>query len=52
MEAFEQIYGEWGFAIRIVLIIVGLIILRWILLVLVRRIVTSVTSGVKKRGRC
>ncbi|MFM7014543.1 MAG: mechanosensitive ion channel family protein [Actinomycetota bacterium] len=49
MENLEQIWGEWGFAIRILLIIIGLIILRWILLVAVRRIVTGVTTGVKKR---
>lgn len=49
MQNLEQIWGEWGFAIRILLIIVGLIVLRWILLVAVRRIVTGVTTGVKKR---
>lgn len=49
MEWFEQIYGEWGFAIRIFLIIIGLLVIRWVLLVMVRRIVTSVTTGVKKR---
>jgi small-conductance mechanosensitive channel len=45
----DEIWGDWGFAIRIGLIIIGLVILRWILLVMVRRIVTSVTTGVKRR---
>ncbi len=45
----EQIYGEWGFLIRILLILVGLALVRWILLVMVKRIVTSVTSGVKRK---
>lgn len=48
-EFIESIWEDWGFAIRIGLIIVGLILLRWILLVVVRRIVTSVTTGVKKK---
>lgn len=42
-------YGEWGLGIRIALIVVGLILLRWLFLVLIRRVVTSVTQGVKKR---
>lgn len=50
MEALDQIWGEWGFAIRIALIVVGLFVIRLILLVLIRRVVTSVTSGVKKRA--
>ncbi len=50
MEALDQIWGDWGFAIRIALIIVGLFVIRLILLVLIRRVVTSVTSGVKKRA--
>jgi small conductance mechanosensitive channel len=50
METLDQIWAEWGFAIRISLIIVGLIVIRSILLVLIRRVVTSVTSGVKKRA--
>lgn len=50
MEALDQIWGEWGFAIRIALIIVGLIVIRLVLLVLIRRVVTSVTSGFKKRA--
>jgi small-conductance mechanosensitive channel len=45
----NEIYGEWGFAIRIALIIVGLVVLRWILLVAIKRVVTTVTTGVKKR---
>jgi moderate conductance mechanosensitive channel len=49
MTWFEEIYGEWGLAIRIFLIVVGIIILRWLLLVMIRRIVTTVTQGVKKR---
>ena len=49
MSWIEQIYGEWGLAIRIALIIVGLVLLRWLLLVMIRRIVTTVTQGVKKR---
>jgi small conductance mechanosensitive channel len=50
MEEINQIWGEWGFAIRIVLIIVGLLLTRLVLLVLIRRVVTSVTSGVKRRA--
>jgi small-conductance mechanosensitive channel len=50
VEALDQIWGDWGFAIRIALIIVGLFVIRLILLVLIRRVVTSVTSGVKKRA--
>lgn len=49
MESVDSIWAEWGFAIRIVLIIVGLIVVRSILLVLIRRVVTSVTTGVKRR---
>jgi small conductance mechanosensitive channel len=50
MEALDQIWGEWGFAIRIALIIIGLFVVRLVLLVFIRRVVTSVTSGVKKRA--
>lgn len=49
MTELEQIWQDWGFAIRIAIIVVALIVLRWILLVLVRRIVTTVTSGVKRK---
>lgn len=49
MQWLEEIWGEWGFAIRIVLIIIGILLLRWILLIMVRRIVTSVTTGVKRK---
>ncbi|CAB4628434.1 unannotated protein [freshwater metagenome] len=49
MQWLDQISSEWALVIRIGLIVVGLILLRWILLVMVRRIVTTVTSGVKKR---
>jgi small conductance mechanosensitive channel len=49
MEFIDQIYGEWGLGIRIALIVVGLILVRWFMLVLIRRIVTTVTQGVKKR---
>lgn len=49
MNWVEEIYGEWGLAIRIVLIVVGLVLLRWLLLVMIRRVVTTVTQGVKKR---
>ena len=45
----QEVYGEWGLAIRIALIVVGLVLLRWLLLVLIRRVVTTVTQGVKKR---
>jgi moderate conductance mechanosensitive channel len=50
MESLDQIWGEWGFAIRIALIVVGLFATRLVLLVLIRRVVTSVTSGVKRRA--
>lgn len=50
MEALDQIWGEWGFAIRIALILVALFVIRLVLLVLIRRVVTSVTSGVKRRA--
>lgn len=49
MAWIEEIYSQWGLAIRIVLIVVGIIVLRWLLLVMIRRIVTTVTQGVKKR---
>jgi small conductance mechanosensitive channel len=49
MEWLDEMAGDWALLLRIVLIVVGLIIVRWILLVLVRRIVTTVTTGVKKR---
>ena len=49
MTWIEQVYSEWGLAIRIGLIVVGIILLRWLLLVMIRRIVTTVTQGVKKR---
>lgn len=49
MTWFEEIYGEWGLAIRIALIVVGIVVLRWLLLVMIRRIVTTVTQGVKNR---
>jgi moderate conductance mechanosensitive channel len=50
MEELDQIWGEWGFAIRIALILVGLFVIRLVLLVLIRRVVTSVTTGVKRRA--
>lgn len=50
MEALDQVWAEWGFAIRIALIVIGLFVVRLVLLVLIRRVVTSVTSGVKKRA--
>jgi len=50
MEALAQIWDEWGFAIRIALIVVALFVIRLALLVLIRRVVTSVTSGAKKRA--
>ena len=49
MAWFEQLYSEWGLVIRIGLIVVGIVLLRWLLLVMIRRIVTTVTQGVKKR---
>lgn len=49
MYSLDSVWTDWGFAIRIVLIIVGLIVVRSILLVLIRRVVTSVTTGVKRR---
>lgn len=49
MQWLEEIWGEWGFAIRIVLILLGILLLRWVLLIMVRRIVTSVTTGVKRK---
>jgi small conductance mechanosensitive channel len=49
MAWIQEVYGEWGLAIRIALIVVGLVLLRWLLLVLIRRVVTTVTQGVKKR---
>ncbi|MCF8525575.1 MAG: mechanosensitive ion channel family protein [Rhodoluna sp.] len=50
MESLDQIWSDWGFAIRIALIVVGLFVIRLVLLVLIRRVVTSVTSGVKRRA--
>lgn len=49
MSWVQEVYGEWGLAIRIALIVVGLVLLRWLLLVMIRRVVTTVTQGVKKR---
>jgi small-conductance mechanosensitive channel len=49
MELLEQYLGDWAFAARIILIILGLLLLRYVLLVLVKRIVTSVTTGVKRK---
>lgn len=43
------VWEDWGFAIRIAIIVIALVLLRWILLVVVRRIVTTVTSGVKRK---
>ena len=50
MESLDQIWSDWGFAIRIALIVAGLFVIRLVLLVLIRRVVTSVTSGVKRRA--
>ena len=49
MQEFAEIWSDWGLAIRIGLIVIGLVLLRWILLIIVRRVVTTVTTGVKKR---
>jgi small conductance mechanosensitive channel len=49
MQWLEEMTGDWALLIRIALIIVGLVVLRWVLLVIVRRVVTTVTTGVKKR---
>ena len=49
MEWLDEFAGDWALGLRILLILVGLLVLRWILLVIVRRIVTTVTTGVKKR---
>jgi small conductance mechanosensitive channel len=49
MAWIQEVYGEWGLAIRIALIVVGLVLLRWLMLVMIRRVVTTVTQGVKKR---
>lgn len=49
MAWLEEVAGDSAFAVRILLIVLGLIVLRWILLFFVKRIVTTVTTGVKKR---
>lgn len=49
LEWLNEIAGDWALAVRIGLIIIGLVVLRWLLLILVKRIVTTVTTGVKKR---
>lgn len=49
MEWLDEVAGDSAFAVRIFLIVIGLVVLRWILLFFVKRIVTSVTTGVKKR---
>lgn len=49
MAWLDEMAGDWAFAVRIFLIVLALILVRWFLLVLVKRIVTTVTSGVKKR---
>jgi small conductance mechanosensitive channel len=49
MQWLDDMAGDWALLVRIFLIILGLIVVRWVLLVIVRRIVTTVTTGVKKR---
>jgi small conductance mechanosensitive channel len=49
MEWLDEFAGDWALGLRILLILAGLLVIRWILLVIVRRIVTTVTTGVKKR---
>ncbi len=49
MQWLDDVAGEWALLIRIALIVLGLIALRWVLLVIVRRVVTTVTTGVKRR---
>jgi moderate conductance mechanosensitive channel len=49
MEWLDEVAGDWALAARIGLIVLGLVVLRWLLLVFVKRIVTTVTTGVKKR---
>ena len=49
MQWLDDVAGEWALLIRIALIVLGLIALRWVLLVIVKRVVTTVTTGVKKR---
>jgi small conductance mechanosensitive channel len=49
MQWLDDVAGDWALLVRIFLIILGLIVVRWVLLVIVRRIVTTVTTGVKKR---
>jgi small conductance mechanosensitive channel len=49
MQWLDEVAGDWALLVRILLIVLGLIVVRWVLLVIVRRIVTTVTTGVKKR---
>jgi small conductance mechanosensitive channel len=42
------VYGQWGRLIDVVLIIVGAFVVRWLLLVILRRSIDHVVSGVKK----
>jgi small conductance mechanosensitive channel len=49
MQWLDDVAGEWALLIRIALIVLGLIALRWVLLVIVKRVVTTVTTGVKRR---
>jgi small conductance mechanosensitive channel len=49
MQWLDDMAGDWALLVRIFLIVLGLIVVRWVLLVIVRRIVTTVTTGVKKR---
>lgn len=43
-----NVYAEWGTLINIVLIVVGAFVLRWLLLVILRRSIERVITGVKK----
>lgn len=46
--AIGDIFAEWRVPLTIVLIVVGVIVLRWLLLLILRRSIERVVSGVKK----
>ncbi|MFM5905710.1 MAG: mechanosensitive ion channel family protein [Micrococcales bacterium] len=48
-QALAGFWNDWHVLIRIVLIILGAVVLRWVLLISVRRLVRTVVSGAKSK---
>jgi small conductance mechanosensitive channel len=49
VDWFRAVWNDWHSLIRIVLIIVGAMLARWILLASVKRVVSSLVSGIKAK---